>query len=178
VKVNILAIDPGTTCGWATLAADGQIESGVVSFKGDTPELDCYGARFNAFAAWVVEKASDVYPHLIVFEDQHFRGKAATVLGVGYQTRLMSVAYGLQTPLMAVHSQTLKKWATGRGRASKDDMKDAADFVFRDRHAWEQWGLPVQNRDSFPPDGDDNEADAILLLCYALEKVKEETDSE
>jgi len=164
--MNALAIDPGTTCGWAAFDdTDGQIESGVVSFKGDTPESDCYGGRFNRFAVWLVEMLGQHKPGLIVFEDQHFRGKAASVLGLGYQTRIMGVAHACQIRLMAVHSQTLKKWATGSGRATKDDMIRAAKAKL---------GSMGQGRIGNVFGND--EADAILLLCYAIEKDKEVAD--
>ena len=53
---------------------------------------------------------------------------------------------------MSVHSMTLKKHATGRGNASKDDMVIAAERAYG----------KVQ---------DDNQADALHVLAWAREKI-------
>ena len=60
--------------------------------------------------------------------------------------------YNIET--MPVHTATLKKFATGNGRASKEDMVKAAI-----QRGWN----PV----------DDNEADAILLLEYAPNEIND-----
>lgn len=52
----------------------------------------------------------------------------------------------------SVHSATLKKFATGSGRANKEDMMRAATL----------WSGRVID--------DDNEADSLLLLKYTKEE--------
>ncbi len=68
-------------------------------------------------------------------------------------TEVLAFAAEHDIETMPVHSATLKKFATGNGRASKADMVTAA----RARG----WSLV-----------DHNEADAALLLEYALNERK------
>jgi Holliday junction resolvasome RuvABC endonuclease subunit len=89
-------------------------------------------------------------PILIAYEQAHHRGGAATEVGVGLSTRVQEVAALLDIPhYVAVHTATLKKWATGKGTASKDEMKAAARRL---------WGVEPSTFD---------EADALCLLAYA-----------
>ena len=64
-------------------------------------------------------------------------------------TEVLAFAAEHNIELMPVHTATLKKFATGSGRANKDDMVQAAKA-----RGWSPQ--------------DDNEADAQLLLDYAI----------
>jgi Holliday junction resolvasome RuvABC endonuclease subunit len=86
---------------------------------------------------------------VICYEQAHHRGGAATACCVGLVTEIQAFAAEHDIELMPVHTATLKKFSTGSGRASKTDMIEAA----------EQRGWNPQ---------DDNEADACMLLEYAL----------
>ena len=93
---------------------------------------------------------------LIIYEMPHFRGGPATDVLVGMATRIQEFGalYGIEyTP---VHSATLKKFATGSGRASKESMLSRAR---------EEWGEHVI---------DDNEADALFLMDYARKEICDE----
>ncbi len=92
---------------------------------------------------------------LIVYEQEHHRGGAATFVALGLITELQAFAAEQEVEVMNVHSATLKKFATGNGRASKEDMlRNAREYgYFTD---------------------DDNEADAALLLEYTLCDFKED----
>ena len=57
-----------------------------------------------------------------------------------------------------VNAATLKKWATGSGRAKKPEMIRAADMH------WPDYCM------AFNRPADDNEADALLLLAWAREE--------
>jgi Holliday junction resolvasome RuvABC endonuclease subunit len=87
-------------------------------------------------------------PELIVYEQAHHRGGAATEVCVGMSTRVMEVAAQNDIEYSSCHTATLKKWATGKGNADKKAMiKRAYEFV-----------------DEVI---DDNHADAILLGIMA-----------
>lgn len=153
--MNVLAIDPGSRHGWA-LSLGGRLESGVEDFglrRGESP-----GARFLRFRRWLAD-VSDLARRttgrdleLVVYEMPHHRGGHATEVAHGFSTRLQEHAAATAgCECVAVHSATLKKWATGSGRAGKPEMIAAA------RQRWDR--QPT----------DDNHADALLLLAWALE---------
>jgi Holliday junction resolvasome RuvABC endonuclease subunit len=145
--MNVLALDLATKTGWA-MSVEKRVISGTVEFpvnRGESP-----GMRFIRLRAWLRMHFGPI--DLIVYEQAHHRGGAATMVGVGMATHLMSFAAEHYIELMAVHTGTLKKWATGKGNASKEEMIKAA-----------------QDRGHMPKD--DNEADALLMLAYAREKV-------
>ena len=147
--MRIIAVDPGTHCGWATW--DGtHLESGVQVFdlkRGESP-----GMRFLRFREWLGGLVGLIRPAVLVFEQAHHRGGYATEVLVGMTTRIQEAAAEAGCEHVAVHTATLKKWATGKGGASKAEMIAAAC----DRYG--EWVT------------DDNEADSLLLLAYAWEQ--------
>ncbi len=152
LKMNILSLDLATKTGWAAFF-DHNINSGVQEFvlkRGESP-----GMRFLRFRAWLKE-IKDLCPgriDLVVFEQAHHRGGAATQLCVGMVTDVLAFAADINAETMPVHTGTLKRFATGKGNAGKEEMKVAAR---------KRGYLPI----------DDNEADACLLLEYAMEELK------
>ncbi len=81
---------------------------------------------------------------LIVHEVLIGMGKGKRLLhGFGAVVELYATARGI--PVKMIPAATLKKWATGNGRADKSEMKERAGDVTND-----------------------NLADALLLLEYAL----------
>lgn len=88
-------------------------------------------------------------PGLLVIEKPHFRGGDATRVLVGLATVAELFASDCSIRFAEVHSSTLKKHATGRGDATKEQVMAAARLR----------GLePI----------DDNHADAVWLLDYAI----------
>ncbi len=145
----LLALDLGTTTGWALRAADGLITSGTVSFR--PSRYDGGGMRYVRFRAWLERLAADVGPiGAIHFEEvrRHVGTDAAHVFG-GLLATLTAWAETAGVPYQGVPVGTIKKHATGRGNAPKQAMIAAA----RAR--------------GFNP-ADDNEADAIAILHWAL----------
>ncbi len=145
--MKILALDLATTTGWATNALDRV--SGTVEFalrRGESP-----GMRFLRCRAWLNEFWQLIGARLdvLVYEQAHHRGGAATAVCVGLVTTAQSFAAEHDIELMPVHTASLKKWATGKGNASKEMMIEAARV-----RGWQPQ--------------DDNEADAELLLDYAI----------
>ncbi len=140
----ILSLDLATKTGWCT-----ENMSGVQVFdvkRGESP-----GMRFLRCRSWLNEMY-DLVPGLsvLVYEQAHHRGGSATACCVGLVTVVLEFAAKNKLETMPVHTATLKKWATGNGRAGKPEMIKAA--IARGYN-------PV----------DDNEADACLLYEYAKE---------
>ena len=147
--MNILALDCGTKTGWASFA-DGRIESGVQDFSLKRGESK--GIRFLRFNTWLKAMAKLTNPQVVVYELAHFRGGHATEILVGMTTRIEEFCESNNIEYGSVHSATLKKFATGSGRANKEDMIKAAQV---------KYGKIVNS---------DDEADALLILAWAREE--------
>ena len=147
---TILALDLGTTTGWALRGFDSLITSGTVSFK--PGRYDGGGMRYLRFTNWLTEIDRLSGPiEAIYFEEvrRHLGTDAAHVYG-GLMASLTSWAELRGIPYQGVSVGTIKKHATGKGNANKLVMIDA-----------------VRARGFTPTD--DNEADAIALLLWAIE---------
>ena len=150
--MNILALDMAIKTGWGTFF-DHKVSTGVQEFglkRGESA-----GMRFLRFRAWL-KRMAEYAPgkiDLIVFEQAHHRGGAATQLCVGLVTDVLAFAADIGAETMPVHTGTLKKWATGKGNSGKKSMV-----------------LEAERRGYSPKD--DNEADAALLLDYAIERLR------
>lgn len=146
----VLALDLGTTTGWALQAADGLITSGTVSFR--PSRYDGGGMRYLRFRGWLDQLTQDAgLITAIHFEEvrRHAGTDAAHVYG-GLLATLTAWAETAGIAYQGVPVSTIKRHATGKGNANKDAMMAAA----RAR--------------GFSPT-DDNEADAIAILLWALE---------
>ena len=149
--MRILALDLGGKTGWAIHLPGLGVESGVQTFGVQRGESA--GMRFLRFRTWFRRMLKDVDPDLVVYEQPHLRGGAATDLLVGFSTRVQEACACREIEYAPVHSRTLKSHATGRGNASKAAMIDAA------RARW-----PDQVVES------DDQADALLALSWGLEE--------
>ncbi len=152
--MKILALDLATKTGWATNCLS-RI-SGTIEFKlkrGESP-----GMRFLRCRSWLNEFYELVNARIDIccYEQAHHRGGAATACCVGLVTVVQSFAAKKGIELMPVHTASLKKFATGSGRANKQDMIAAAKA-----RGWQP--------------ADDNEADAQLLLDYAIDELNIKT---
>ena len=146
----LLALDLGTTTGWALRAADGLITSGTVSFR--PSRYDGGGMRYLRFTNWLTELDRLSGPvGTIWFEEvrRHAGTDAAHVYG-GLMASLTSWAELRGIPYEGVPVGTIKRHATGKGNADKAAMVAA-----------------VRARGFSPVD--DNEADAIAILHWAIE---------
>ncbi|SHE63597.1 hypothetical protein SAMN05444279_105119 [Ruegeria intermedia] len=146
----ILALDLGTTTGWAIRGFDGLITSGTASFK--PGRYDGGGMRYLRFTNWLTELDRRSGPIATIwFEEvrRHAGTDAAHVYG-GLLASLTSWGELRGIPYAGVPVGTIKRHATGKGNANKDAMIAAA-----------------QAR-GFNP-ADDNEADAIAILHWAIE---------
>lgn len=147
---TILAIDLGTTTGWALRPRDQQIAHGFVSLK--PQRFEGGGMRFLRFKRWLSEiqtMTGDI--HAVYFEEvrRHAGVDAAHVYG-GLMATLTTWCEHRNIPYQGVPVGTIKKHATGKGNADKADVIAAMRAK----------GHPVT---------DDNEADALALLHWTIE---------
>jgi Holliday junction resolvasome RuvABC endonuclease subunit len=143
-NISIAAFDMATMLGYAV---NKPRNSGVEKF--DVPRGASPGARYFRFVKWLEDLLKQCSPDLVVYEQPHHRGGAATEIAVGFATHLQSVCHHRNIEHVAVHTQTLKSFATGSGNAGKEDMIKAC----------------ITQLDVNPID--DNHADALWLLAYA-----------
>ncbi|WP_131111605.1 crossover junction endodeoxyribonuclease RuvC [Sulfuricystis thermophila] len=148
---TILALDLGTTTGWALRDGSGHITSGAVCFR--PQRFEGGGMRFLRFRRWIAEIQQSVSEiQFLYFEEvrRHAGVDAAHAYG-GFLATLTAWCEHHGIPYQGVPVGTIKKHATGRGNARKDAMLAAA-----------------RARGHTP--ADDNEADALALLHWAIER--------
>jgi Holliday junction resolvasome RuvABC endonuclease subunit len=106
--------------------------------------------RFVRFHDWLSVMGSTFFFDRLVYEEvrRHAGTSAAHVYG-GFVAVLTCWAEGKGIPFESIPVGTIKKFATGKGNAGKDEMVAAA----------QAWGYKPK---------DDNEADALCLLRCAL----------
>lgn len=149
---NVLALDLGTQCGWAVATRDGKFSSGSDRF--DPARCGGPGKRWLAFREFLTARAREVGGiQAVYFEEvkQRFVSNLAARAYCGYLAILESWCAANNIPLYGVGVGTIKKHATGKGKAKKPDMIAAAQAL----------GVNIK---------DDNQADAVALLAYALEQ--------
>lgn len=146
----ILALDLGTTTGWAVRGHDGRIVSGTVSLR--PGRFDGGGMRYLRFTKWLDEVADLSGPIAAIYYEEvrrHAATDAAHVYG-GLMATLTAWSELRGIPYQGIPVGTIKRHATGKGNASKD-MVIAAMRARRHTPA------------------DDNEADALALLHLVIE---------
>lgn len=143
---QILALDLGTTTGWATNIS-GAVASGSQSFK--PGRYDGGGMRYVRFVRWL-DEMRDGGVSLVYFEEvrRHKGVDAAHVYG-GFLAHLSAWCELHSIPYAGVPVGEIKKFATGKGNANKEAMIAAA--------------VAAGHSPS-----DDNEADALALLRLAM----------
>ena len=146
----IIALDLGTTTGWAIREAKGNITSGTASFK--TARFEGGGMPFLRFKRWLTDfKALLGAIDAIYFEEvRAHKGVDAAHKYGGFVAHLTAWCEHHQIPYSGVPVGTIKFHATGKGNANKDAMVAAMQAL----------GHPVT---------DDNEADALAILHWAME---------
>lgn len=162
-RLVILALDLGTTTGWALRSANGPVAHGFVSFK--SQRFEGGGMRYLRFGRWLADmlalsgqqSGSQTGSQInltgigaVYFEEvrRHLGVDAAHVYG-GLLATLTAWCEHHQIPYQGVPVGTIKRHATGKGNAGKAEVIAAMKAL----------GHPVT---------DDNEADALALLHWAL----------
>ncbi len=147
---SILALDLGTTTGWAVRNSRCRILHGTAEFRPSRYEGG--GMRYLRFGKWL-DQTLEVTGGIdaVYFEEvrRHIGTDAAHVFG-GLLATLTSCCEAHGIPYQGVSVGTIKRFATGKGNADKAAM------------------IAAMRERGFGP-GDDNEADAIAILLWALE---------
>jgi len=148
--LTILALDLGTITGWALRDREGQISHGYTSFR--PQRFEGGGMRYLRFKRWLTEIkgiAGDI--HALYFEEvrRHAGVDAAHIYG-GLMATLTAWCEHHDIPYQGVPVGAIKRHATGRGNAGKGEVIAAMQAK----------GHPVT---------DDNEADALALLHWAID---------
>jgi len=141
--VNVLALDLGTTVGFALLDEAGALQVGHRTLSGEE------GERYEAFRRWL----SRAFQWLgrdgcVAFEDVRFNRGRSYIPGL--RAVLMAECVARDVAYVGVGVSELKKWATSNGNAPKSAMVEAAGR-FTDRPLTE------------------DEADAVLVAKWAEE---------
>ena len=122
MTTTILALDLGTTTGWALRGSDGNVTSGSESFR--PQRFEGGGMRFLRFKRWLTElKAVADGIDALHFEEvrRHVSTDAAHAYG-GFLATLTAWCEHHQIPYQGVPVGTIKKHATGKGNAGKDEV--------------------------------------------------------
>lgn len=145
-KPKVIGIDPGMSTGWAYTMDNGIMIAGTWTLR--EPDNHPLVVLFRRICNLI----DDVNPELVCYEEPVARGNAAKVLNrqMGVIILACEVCAVAHYP---VNPGTLKKHATGKGNATKEEMAEAL------------WG---KRRDYFD---DHNAVDAHWLADYARKVV-------
>lgn len=143
--MKILAIDPSSKCGWAI---DG-LDSGVWDL---TPQRhESCGMRFVRLRKYLKECHEVFNFEMIAYEEvsRHIGTYSAHIYG-GIIAIIQEFCEKKEIDYIGIPVSTIKKHATRKGNANKENMMKAARRLYPDAEII-----------------DDNHADALLLLSYA-----------
>jgi len=145
----LLALDLGQQTGWALHQASGLITSGTQGFK--PGRFEGGGMPLLRFAAWLSELHGTAGPlAIVVFEEvRAHKGTAAAHTYGAFLGQLSAWCESHGVAYQGVPVATIKKHATGKGNAGKDLVIAAMQML------------------GYQP-ADDNEADALAILHWAL----------
>ena len=144
--MRLLALDLGTSCGFAILK-DGKFGSGTKKLRVDKK---AFGSRFLDFRNWLLKMIALYDVQEVYFERVygHSGTEAAHIYG-GLMYTLATVCLELNLKCVGFTVQMIKKFMTGKGNATKEEMIAATESR------------------GFRPKTDD-EADAISIMLLAL----------
>ena len=147
----ILALDLGQRTGWAVRSRDGAIASGTHEFR--SGRFEGGGMIWLRFRAWLQEiDETSGGVGVVVFEEVvAHRGVAASHCYAGFLAHLTAWAEANRIPYQGVPVGTIKRHIAGKGNADKQAVIAAVKAL------------------GFSP-VDDNEADALALLDWAIAK--------
>jgi hypothetical protein len=126
MNTTMLALDLGTTTGWALSSRDGHITSGSESFK--PGRFEGGGMRYLRFKRWLTEvkQCADSIDAVYFEEVRRHAGVDAAHAYGGFLAHLTAWCEHHQIPYQGVPVGTIKKHATGKGNAGKAAMIAAA----------------------------------------------------
>ena len=152
----VIGLDLGSVTGWAVGDASRLIGSGTWDLKGGRFEGGGMRyLRFRKLLGETIDVAAQDGPVAVFFEEvrRHIGTDAAQTYG-GFMAALTSLCEERGIPYAGIPIGTIKKRATKKGNASKEDMISAANL---------QWRIYTQ---------DDNRADALWVMQCGIEQME------
>ena len=148
---TLLALDLGQQTGWALRQASGLITSGSHGFR--PGRFEGGGMPLLRFANWLDELHGSAGPlGRVVFEEvRAHKGTAAAHTYGAFLGQLSAWCERHGVAYQGVPVATIKKHATGKGNAGKDLV------------------IAAMRKRGFDP-ADDNEADALAILHWAMDQ--------
>lgn len=161
--MRVLALDPATTLGFSYSTLFGEKHHGEIDVSArlaarsphgvDEPAAMRLHRMYNA-SVMLIKK---VQPDFIVIEDSHGFMRGQNAVKISHELRgVIKAAIGAAGPpwpqVVLVDPGKIKIFGTGKAHAEKEDMIAAAQ---------RRWGYRGHS---------DNEADAIIILAWALEQ--------
>ena len=152
---SFLCLDLATVTGWASarnsMTGKIQIASGTQSFAINS-RIEGAGMRYLRFQKWLDDMHRFLDIERLAFEEvkQRAQSVAAGHMYGGFMATLTSWCEANSVPYEGIPVGTIKKHATGKGNASKEEVIAAVKAKGHAPH-------------------DDNEADALSLLYYLLD---------
>lgn len=145
---TLLCLDLGTTTGWALQTTEGMTTSGRCEFKNDRYQGG--GMRFLKFTQFLNQLHAHQPIAVVFFEEvrRHIGVDAAHAYG-GFMAHLTAWCEANTIPYEGVPVGTIKKHCTGKGNANKAMMIASVKALGHEP-------------------ADDNEADALALLYWAM----------
>lgn len=152
----ILGLDLGTQTGWAVVTgADRILASGVESFA-DVADRG-YGAMFVAFRALLRNLRRNHGPFgAVAYELPFLRGSFTSRITWGMAAHVQERCAAWRCRPLSVNTMTLKKFATGSGKAGKPEMIESASKFLRIQNACPISLVPMS----------EHEADAIHVARW------------
>ena len=148
----VLALDLGTKTGWALYDSDKML-SGVENFSLKAKEKNRPGKRFEKFEEFLNLMHKTYNINYVFFEKvmQHHKSRAAAAIYSGFWAILINWCEKNNIIYQGVGVGTIKLFIACKGNASKEDVVNSLKYR------------------GFNNIKDDNEADALALLIYAIE---------
>lgn len=162
-RFGVLALDLGITTGWSVyyqpLGVKGR---GCTTGVFHLPPKDATGNghRFRVFEAWLEDQVRYYSVAMICYEKvlPKHKSSAQAALSNGLRASIEKIAATYQLTVEHIHNQTLKKWATGSGRADKQDVMRAALRRWKHDPVW---------KSAVHKPLDDNQVDSLWVLNWA-----------
>jgi Holliday junction resolvasome RuvABC endonuclease subunit len=155
--MKTLAIDIGSSIGMASnIPGWGPLHK---TFDGDRRER---AGNFMCHMNRTLRLLKSQGLECVIYEDTFARGVNAAKSLYGMIGVIEATCWSAGFPAMWVSPATVKKWATGKGNATKEDMLSAAQLL----------GYVAEGSEN------EHEADAYCLLCYAEASMIEEAREE
>ena len=149
---TILALDPATTTGCCIARPWMPLSPFTFSIK-PPKKVPTLGYYINK----IRELVDEFEPDYIAWEESYVRNYTSARLQFGIAGIIQGYAETRKATMFAIHPSSIKKRATGNGRASKDEVVKAAEQAANCRGS-----ITIRNND---------EADAFWIWVIAHEQI-------